>query len=199
MEFYEKYIKYKSKYICLKNQNQTGGKREKKTYIDFITKHSVDTLRIDITNNDDMVGLLHEYLDNLDKLVCLDFHGVTDLFDSNEKIPTNLPKCVISYIGGNPKTIFDTTNIIKSRIMSGEIILGIIVYNKNNIPSCGTKGWIISKFIDVNKNMQIYFIDDSKKNIECVGGVKYDKLKTFYINKNKNPKKYLIKILNELE
>lgn len=203
MEFYKKYHKYKSKYISLKNnyltlENQTGGKREEKPYVDFITKNSIDTMRIDIKNSDDIVKLLWENLDGIDKLICLDFHGVTDLFDLEEKIPSDLPKCVISYIGGNPKTISDTTSIIKSRLSSGEIILGIIVYNKNNLPSCGTKGWIISKFIDVNKNIQIYFIDDSKKNIECVENVKSANIKTFYINKNKNPKKYLTKILDGL-
>ena len=109
------------------------------------------------------IKILNKYLINLDKLICLDFHGVTDLYDLNEKIPSNLPKCVISYIGGKPKTILDTTNAIKSRLMTNEIILGIIVYKKNSIPSCGTKGWIISKFIDINKSIKIHFIDDSKK------------------------------------
>jgi len=145
------------------------------------------------------IKILNKYLINLDKLICLDFHGVTDLYDINEKIPSNLPKCVISYIGGKPKTILDTTNAIKSRLMTNEIILGIIVYKKNSIPSCGTKGWIISKFIDINKSIKIHFIDDSKKNIECIDNIQSGNIKTYFINKHKNPKTYLTKILNTLD
>ena len=206
MEYYKKYIKYKNKYITLKNQyiistNQIGGntnERTYKTYVDFITKHSTDTIRINIDDNDSIIKLLNKYLNNLDKLICLDFHGVTDLYNIDEKIPSNLPKCVISYIGGKEKTILDTTSTINSRLKSNEIIFGIIVYNKNNTPSCGTKGWIISKFIDVNKNIKIHFIDDSKKNIQCIDNVKSDNIKTYYINKKKNPKNYLTKILNTI-
>ena len=200
MEYYTKYIKYKKKYISLKNQNYIsksliGGDKDN-TFVDFITKHQQETIRININNDNDIIKLLKKYLNNLDKLICLDFHGITDLYSDDEKIPSNLPKCVISYIGGSPKTIFNTTNIIRSRILSNEIILGIIVYKKNNIPSCGTKGWIISKFIDVNKNIEIHFIDDSRKNIQCIDNVKSNNIKTYYINKHKNPKKYLTKVLN---
>jgi hypothetical protein len=195
MEYYKKYIKYKNKYINLKNEYlvQIGGSP---TYVDFIT--SLENIRINLDDNDSIIKLLNKHLDNLDKLICLDFHGVTDLYNDNEKIPSNLPKCVISYIGGSPKTILNTTNIIKSRLISNEIILGIIVYKKDSIPSCGTKGWIISKFIDANKNIKIHFIDDSKKNIQCVDNVKSNNIKTYYINKNKNPKKYLTRILNDI-
>ena len=204
MEYYKKYIKYKNKYISLKNQsfatkNYIGGSTNEKTYVDFITKYSNETIRINTDNNVDIIKLLNKHLGNLNNLlICLDFHGVTDLYDIDEKIPSDLPKCVISYIGGKEKTIIDTTNAIKSRIMSDEIILGIIVYNKNNIPSCGTKGWIISKFADVNKNIKIHFIDDSKKNIQCIENIKSDNIKTHYINKYKNPKKYLTKLLNTI-
>jgi hypothetical protein len=200
MEYYKKYLKYKKKYISFKNQYSIykpliGGNTEN-TYVDFITKHQQETIRININNDSDIIKLLKKYLINLKKLICLDFHGITDLYNIDEKIPSNLPKCVISYIGGSPKTIFNTTNTIKSRILSNEIILGIIVYKKNNIPSCGTKGWIISKFIDVNKNIEIHFIDDSRKNIQCIENIKSNNIKTYYINKYKNPKKYLTKVLN---
>ena len=64
------------------------------------------------------------------------------------------------------------------------------------MPICGTKGWIISKFLDVKKNINIYFIDDSKKNIECIDNIKSNNIKTYYINKKRNPKKYLTRILS---
>ena len=202
MDYYEKYLKYKSKYNKLKNKypiskNYIGGNIDNKTYIDFITKESVE--KININDDKNIIKILNKYLINLDKLICLDFHGVTDLYNLDEKIPSNLPKCVISYIGGKPKTILDTTNAIKSRLMTNEIILGIIVYKKNSIPSCGTKGWIISKFIDINKSIKIHFIDDSKKNIECIDNIQSGNIKTYFINKHKNPKTYLTKILNTLD
>ena len=188
MDYYDKYIKYKNKYI--------GGNIDNKTYIDFITKESVE--KININDDKNIIKILTKYLVNIDKLICLDFHGVTDLYDLNEKIPSNLPKIVISYIGGKPKTILDTTNTIKSRLMTNDIILGIIVYNKNTVPSCGTKGWIILKFIDINKNIKIHFIDDSEKNITCVDNVKSNNINTYYVDKHKNPKIYLTKILNKI-
>ena len=202
-----KYLKYKNKFFNLRNKmensNQNGGTnkvypRANKTYIDFITKYSNNTIKIDLNNDSDITNILHTHFKNINKLICLDFHGVTDLYNDDEKIPSDLPKCVISYIGGNPETIKNTINTIKPRILSGELILGIIVYNKNNIPTCGTKGYIISKIIDVNKNMNIYFIDDSMKNIECVENVKSDNIKTYYINKFKNPKKYTTKVLSRI-
>lgn len=103
-----------------------------------------------------------------DKLICLDFHGVADLYDKNEVIPGPIPKMILSYVGGNPKTIGSTTNTIISRIKSKEILFGIIVYLKKPEPICGTKGWILSHISLTNPNLKIHFIDDGKTNIECV-------------------------------
>ena len=83
-------------------------------------------------------------------------------------------------------------------VLFHELILGIIVYNKNNMPTCGTKGWIISKIIEINENINIHFIDDSKKNIECVENIKSNNINTYYINKYKNPKQYTTKVLNRI-
>lgn len=198
MNYQDKYIKYKNKYIILKNKIclQGGVEREEKTYIGFITKNSNEIIKINTSNENDIIKLLKKYFDNLDKLICLDFHGIVDLYDDDEKIPSDLPKCIISYIEENPKTILNKINTIKKRLFSNEIILGIIVYTKNNIPSSGTKGWIISKIIDVNQNIKIHFIDDSEKNIQCVDNLKSNNVKSYYINKNKNPKTYLTKILS---
>jgi len=194
-------MEYSYQYNALKNQyieltKQIGGKREEKTYIDIVT--SDKTIRLSIDDVDQISKLLNEYFNGLDELLCLDFHGVTDLFDSDELIPSSLPKCVISYIGGNPTTLSNTINTIRPRIISNEIILGIIVYRKNDIPTCGTKGWIISKILDINKKIQIHFIDDSRKNIQCIENIQSGNVRTYYINKKKNPKRYLTKILSSI-
>ena len=141
------YLRYKNKYIDLKNAHQAGGKEKTKTYVDFITKRHNETKRIYTNNDADIIEILDEHFKNINKLICLDFHGVFDLYDDNEKIPSDLPKCVISYIGGNPDTIKNTTNSLKLRVLRDEIILGIIVYNKSETPMCGTKGWILSKIL----------------------------------------------------
>ena len=181
----------KALYIMLK---QIGGNS---LCVDFITKKT-NNIRLDIDEDEKITAILNKYLYNIKTLVCLDFHGVTDLFDDDEKIPSHLPKCVISYIGGNPKTILETTKTIRKRILSDEVLLGIIVYKKNNFPTPGTKGWIISKISNIYMNMKIHFIDDSRKNIECVDNIKSDRITTYYINKHKHPKKYLLKIINKL-
>lgn len=111
-----KYIKYKNKFLNLREQinynikNHIGGAN---TYIDFITKYSNNTIKIDLNNESDIFKILNKHFKNINKLICLDFHGVTDLYNDNEIIPSNLPKCVISYIGGNPETIRNTINTIK--------------------------------------------------------------------------------------
>lgn len=69
-------------------------------------------------------------------------------------------------------------------IKSGELIAGIIVYTKNRMPICGTKNSI--------------FIDDSMKNIECVKNINDNNITTYYIDKKRNPKPHLIKLLRNL-
>ena len=98
-----------------------GRKREDPVYIDFIT--STDIKRIVINDIDAITDLLSRYFIGIDRLLCLDFHGVIDLYDDDDKIPSDLPKCVISYIGGNPQTIKNTIDKIKPRILSDEVIL----------------------------------------------------------------------------
>jgi hypothetical protein len=216
---YQKYLYYKGKYIALKSQlsNQMyGGKpksskskraqkayhRDRKpiTYIDIMTKEM--DMQIQLSDEEKIDSVLKKHFSNISKLVCLDFHGVTDLFDNNEKIPTNLPKCVVSFIGGKQETIDTTKATLIPRIKSGELIAGIIVYNKDRMPVCGTKGWIISKIKTKCNIDKIIFIDDSMKNIECVNNVKDPNITTHYIDKNlkgdQNPKQQLIRLLDRL-
>ena len=89
-----------------------------------------------------------------------------------KSIPNDLPKCIISYLGNNLKTKYTTTKSIKSRLKSNEILLGILVYTKNDYPTCGTKGWVINKILTTNSNIKkLYFIDDSSTNINCINKI----------------------------
>lgn len=194
----EKYLKYKSKYIELK-YNQIGSGVS--TYIDILIKkdNMVENKRYNITSEkEDIEKFIKSHFGMLTRLVCLDFHGVTDLFDNDEKLPTDLPKCVISFIGGKKETIESTKATLIPRIKSGEIMAGIIVYTKDTMPVCGTKGWFISIIKKETSIKTIDFIDDSRKNIECVKNLNDPNIKTYYIDKKRNPKQYLIKIVKSL-
>ena len=135
----------------------------------------------------------------LKKLLCLDYHGITDLYQLNEKIPSKLNKCIISYIGSNLNTFGSTINSIVPRIQSGEVKLGIIVHVKNIQPIIGTKGYIINLISKILPKLKIYFIDDSLVNIKCVNHIKNNNIYTYYINKRYYPKYKLNKCLYKID
>jgi len=198
--FYKKYLKYKQKYLQLQKSNiQKGGYiQTSKTYIEFILRDVDETIKVNLDDNTQIIEILNKYVYDIKDLICLDFHGVTDLYNKDEHIPSTISKCVISYIGGKPETIINTIASLKPKITSNEILFGVIVYKKDNNPISGTKGWLITKILEANKFINIHFIDDSRKNIECVDNIGSEKIKTYYIDSNKNPKVYLDKLLNKL-
>ena len=144
--------------------------------------------------------ILSAVFKNIPTLLCLDLHGVADLYDEpKETIPNNLPKCIISFLGNSPKTKYTTIKSIKGRLKSNEILLGILVYTKQSHPSCGTKGWVINKIISNNLNIKkIYFIDDSIININCINNINNPNIITYFIDKRISPKEQLDKILNNI-
>ena len=172
---------------------------DNKIFIEFIFKNSHKTLKLSDEKKINMV--LSAFFKEIPKLLCLDFYGVASLYDNpKELIPSNLPKCIISYLGNNPKTKYTTTKSIKSRLKSNEILLGILVYTKDEYPSCGTKGWVINKILTTNLNIKkIYFIDDSITNIKCINNINNPNIITHFIDKRSKiepPKVQLDKILN---
>ena len=66
-------------------------KKNEKEYFSIILKNIVH--KIKSTSNFDII--LKKYFLNISKLLLLDFHGVSDLYDLSEKIPSTLPKCII--------------------------------------------------------------------------------------------------------
>jgi hypothetical protein len=121
------------------------------------------------------------------------------LYGINEKLPGSDARIIISYIGGNPKTVGSTTNSIIQRILSKEIIFGIIVYLKNPEPICGTKGWILNHLIQSNPGLKLYFIDDGMTNIECVNKLSNTNIKTYFHNsKASNSKNVLTELLEKI-
>jgi hypothetical protein len=190
-----KYLIYKRKYLNLKYDLLGGGR---KTKIDLILKDHDELVEVDLFDDDKFNLNIKPYVEGITELLCLDFHGVTDLFDVSELIPNTKAKCVISYIGGNPKTIISTKEYIKKKIEMEEVLFGIIVYQKDNKPKCGTKGWIIKKILENNVKLKIDFIDDSRKNISCVKGLNDSRVKVHLINKRVEPKTQLINLLQRI-
>ena len=174
----------------------------KKTQIDFITNDG--TITYDLTDTEKILTLLINHFGELKKLICLDLHGVADLYNDDEVIPCYLPKCIISYIGGNPETISSSIKAMKIRLDNDEILLGIIVYKKDTSPILGTKGWFISQIMDINKELNITFIDDGQANVDCVNALEHDmiqehrKITTYFIDKSKSPKETLTTILSNV-
>ena len=74
--------------------------------------------------------------------------------------------------------------------------MGIIVYRKDDRPLCGTKGWMIMRLLEVNDRMIIYFIDDSRRNVKCVNNVGSTRVKSYFVDKRKDPKGYLTRLLH---
>ena len=175
----------------------------KRLQIDFITKDS--TITYNLNDIENIKILLEKFFGQLRELICLDLHGVADLYNDDEVIPCNLPKCIISYIGGNPETIYSSTTAMKLRVNKDEILLGIIVYKKNEMPIIGTKGWVISQIMDINKELNITFIDDGQANVNCVNAIEHDiipehrKITTYFIDKHrKSPRETLNTILSNI-
>lgn len=166
------------------DKQQSCKRVDNKEFVDFITKNDDNTIKIvrhKITDSYDIASILSKHFDKIDTLICLDFHGVTDLYKPDEPIPSKLPKCIISYIGSKMETLQNTIDNITPRILSNEIILGIIVYTKNREPICGTKGWMLS-LISTNVR-KIHFIDDDMANIQSADNIKNKAIKTYFINK----------------
>jgi len=172
-----------------------------KSQIDFIIKDYDKTITYDLDDMENIIKILIKHFGQLENLICLDLHGVADLYSNEEIIPGKLPKCIISYIRGRPETIFKATETMKYRLNKDEILLGIIVYNKAEEPILGTKGWFISQIIDINKNIKINFIDDTEINVLCVESINSPNIISHFIDKkdkSKSPKEQLNSILSHL-
>jgi hypothetical protein len=171
-----------------------------KLTLNFESDHIVLPKRFLLTDTEKIKNKLYKKFKNNKNLLCLDFHGVADLFNPDEKIPSDLDKCIISYIGGSKKTFVNVVNDIVPRIKSNEVKLGIIVYTKDEKPICGTKGWVLSMLQSINPKLTIYFIDDSSINVKCVKNTNSN-IKTYFINKFDKkvlPKMQLVNILEKI-
>lgn len=105
------------------------------------------------------------------KILCLDLHGVTDLFHYTENI-SDLPICVISYVGHVARN--QASMSIRKRLETNQITIGILVFNRPKITSkiqknkiIGTKCWFLNLLSEKLKTKCI-FMDDGEDHIDLV-------------------------------
>lgn len=132
------------------------------------------------------------------KLICLDFHGVADLYNTTDKI-SNLPCCILSYIGRKKETRDNTREEIKLRILNGQIIFGFMVFKKlrninNNTCYLGSKRTPIELLLKYNDISTIYFIDDQQINVDTVNSIQKTCIQCYLHKYYKNIKKLIRKI-----
>lgn len=163
---------------------------QSKEIAEYIYKDEHNNINLELIYNLDRLNVINNLLiknHNIgDKLLCLDLHGVADLY-KDDIIISKLPIFIISFVGRYTETRKNAREQIINKILKNQIIAGILVFKKNSKVSNG-KAVIIRNLLDNNKH--IYFIDDGYENIAGVDKLKnlYDKdkinLDTYYINNN---------------
>jgi hypothetical protein len=145
-----------------------------------------------------MIDMMNNILDtsNCNSLLCLDLHGVADLFPHEQNF--NLPTCIISFVGYKNNTYNIACADITKRLMLNKILFGVLVFIKTSESGIvGSKDHIINNIIASNVNVRnIIFLDDSIKNIESTKhGIK---VKTYLINAPNDDDKriQILKIIN---
>jgi hypothetical protein len=146
MSYFKKYLKYKNKYIQLKNNINGGGGDEillecyDEGYEAIITKKNK----------------IHKLKDISYPVVIFDFGGVMEHID--ETLDLGVTAICLSYINKKGSTNYkQVKESINNRLKNKQIILGIIVMTDR------MKGEIINR-LGLN-NSNVYFIDDSIRNI----------------------------------
>lgn len=157
-----------------------------------------NVLRIECNeeNMTDVIDIIKQKLLGT-KILCLDLHGVADIFHYTEQI-SKLPICIVSYVGSVAKN--QASMSITRRLDSNQITIGILVFNRIKISPkikesqiIGTKCWFLNLLSNNFNNTHFLFFDDGKDHIQLVKlfGNKY--IKAFHIEtKNKQTLKNII-------
>ena len=110
---------------------------------------------------------------DLNLVLALDLHGVTDLFPEEAKI-SKYPICIISFVGekSEMRKLARTTCI--NRIKNKQAFCAVFVFKRSKFPGPGTKPDIIEM---IHKNMRtVYFIDDGADHIKAVNNLENAKI-----------------------
>ena len=183
MDYKLKYLKYKQKYLLLKQQLGGGNvySLENNDLIEIIykTESSVETKIIERNRNNETLSFLKE--NNLlkkenEQFYVFDLHNVLDLLDIEHKIERSDNKKIIccSYVGKRSRLRDVARNEVINRIKSNQLDWGVLVFRRGKerrgedpftYHSTGSKAWFC-KLIDGD-----FFFDDSKDHIESVKSI----------------------------
>ena len=100
--------------------------------------------------------------------VRLDYHGVLDLVPPDSVLPTDCSVCVISYVGLRSPLRAAVREDIQRRIRLGQIIFGVLVFqkgrrqSKNTYWAPGSKAWVNQH---LGKLGPCLFLDDNNEHI----------------------------------
>lgn len=107
----------------------------------------------------------------------LDLHGVLDCIEHNKTLQTTSKHtiCVISFVGVNSETRRLARKEIQTRIQTGQISFGILVFNRgsekksdrNTYSKPGSKAWVNS-LLQLPIDIPGIFIDDSEDHVLSV-------------------------------
>jgi len=205
--YYQKYMKYKNKYLSLK-RIQLGGRRNNDQENDLIeiiynSKSGIKTEIIKKNNKNKTDLFLRK--NNLFKkpqeiFHVLDLHNVLDLLDHKHKIKRSENNKIIccSYVGKYSKMRTFARSEVISRINSKQIDWGVLVFkrgrdsnneNPNNYHKSGSKAWFC------NLVKADYFFDDSNDHINSVKSMLKSKVKVKQILN----KKILLDQINKIK
>ncbi len=181
--FYKKYLKYKQKYIDLKEN--IGGSRK---------SHDIDlqlyTQEYKVQNITQLKNL--ESLDIISPVIVFDFGGVLQFIDENCDL--GIDAICISYIDytrRRSQNYHHASSSIQERLNNKQLKLGIIVGTDRS------KGIIIDQ-LGLNRS-NVHFIDDGDRNIREVRDNANNVVCHHFISKPGNEKTDLINKINEIK
>ena len=135
----------------------------------------IKTVDFDINNHSykDMGILIKSLLSSSttpigSKILCLDYHGVTDEFKEDDIISLT-PIIVISFVGFYSQLRQPLRESLTKRIANDQILFGVAVFKRTEEPGeKGTKEWIIKLINSLVPEVKLYFLDDSADHIKSV-------------------------------
>jgi len=119
---------------------------------------------------------------NTPHLLCLDMHGVADLFQANETF-SHVPETeiwIISFIGPNSIRLPELRTELLNRIKQKQIHGAILVFQRGKMATVGTKAWVI-QCLNSPTTKSIIFLDDGVDHIAAVQSLGLKTLTTHYI------------------
>jgi len=113
--------------------------------------------------------------------VCLDMHGVADLFETTAILGKSTDLVwILSFIGKNSERREALRKELEARIEAKQIQFGIMVFVRGSTPCVGTKAWIL-KLITRVSPLPLLFLDDGQDHIHAAEKLNIARLTCKYI------------------